>query len=128
MSCIYVSEGINTDEGWQRARACAYCSSIRRDLSSSSRLLPPLYPNLALLQFFLGLVSVTPQILLPLAGDLAPPNRRASAISIVLAGLLLGILFARVLAGLIADKGNVSDIYWMSFGLQVRSKLASLGF
>ncbi|KPV74970.1 uncharacterized protein RHOBADRAFT_48544 [Rhodotorula graminis WP1] len=78
-------------------------------------------PNVTSFQaisFFLGAASVTPQILLPLAGDLAPPARRASALSIVLAGLLLGILLARVLAGLIAEKASVSALYYMSFGLQ----------
>ncbi|BGP48575.1 hypothetical protein JCM10450v2_004451 [Rhodotorula kratochvilovae] len=78
-------------------------------------------PNVTSFQaisFFLGAASVTPQILLPLAGDLAPPARRASALSIVLAGLLLGILLARVLAGLVAEKASVSALYYMSFGLQ----------
>lgn len=70
-------------------------------------------------QFLLGLVSVTPQILLPLAGDLAPPERRGSALSIVLAGLLLGLLFGRVLAGAIAQAGTVAEVYFMSAGLQV---------
>ncbi|GAA5917654.1 hypothetical protein JCM6882_003423 [Rhodosporidiobolus microsporus] len=68
------------------------------------------------ISFFLGAASVTPQILLPLAGDLAPPERRATALSIVLSGLLLGILLARVLAGLIAEKASVAALYYMSFG------------
>ncbi|GAA5981706.1 hypothetical protein JCM11641_004221 [Rhodosporidiobolus odoratus] len=80
-----------------------------------------LVPSVAAFQavsFFLGASSVTPQILLPLSGDLAPPERRGSALSIVLSGLLLGILIARVLAGLIAEKASVSALYYMSFGLQ----------
>jgi MFS family permease len=64
---------------------------------------------------------VTPQILLPLAGDLARPERRGAALSIVLSGLLLGILLARVLSGLIAEKASVSALYYTSFGLQVCS-------
>ncbi|KAM0756557.1 MFS general substrate transporter [Meredithblackwellia eburnea MCA 4105] len=71
-----------------------------------------------ILSFVLGLVSVTPQVLLPLAADLAPADRRASAISIVLSGLLLGILCARVLSGAIAQEASIAVIYWMSFGLQ----------
>ncbi|KAK4335179.1 major facilitator superfamily protein [Rhodotorula toruloides] len=69
--------------------------------------------------FFLGAASVTPQILLPLSGDLARPERRASALSIVLSGLLLGILLARVLSGLIAEKASVLALYYMSFGVQI---------
>lgn len=70
------------------------------------------------LSFFLGLVSVTPQVLLPLAGDLAPPDKRAGAIAIVLSGLLFGILFARLLGGMIAEFGSVNIIWYLSCGLQ----------
>lgn len=55
------------------------------------------------LSFLIGVVTVTPQILMPLAADLAPPERRASALSVVLSGLMLGILIARVLAGVIGN-------------------------
>ncbi len=61
--------------------------------------------------------SVTSQILLPLAADLAPPERRATAFAIVMSGLLLGLLFARVVSGLIAEHASVSVVYYMSFGL-----------
>lgn len=69
--------------------------------------------------YFLGAASVTPQILLPLAADLAPPHKRASALSIVLAGLLFGILFARVLAGVVAQQTSVDVVWYISFGLQL---------
>jgi len=62
--------------------------------------------NLAVFQslcFLVGMVTVVPRILMPLVADLAPPERRASAISIALSGLLLGVLIARVLAGFIAQ-------------------------
>ncbi|GAA5839222.1 hypothetical protein JCM11251_006011 [Rhodosporidiobolus azoricus] len=91
------------------------CSSI---LSLVLALVPSI-KSFQAISFFLGAASVTPQILLPLAGDLAPPERRATALSIVLSGLLLGILLARVLAGIIAEKASVSALYYMSFGLQV---------
>ncbi|KAG5637326.1 hypothetical protein H0H81_004972 [Sphagnurus paluster] len=64
------------------------------------------------------MVSVTPQILLPLAADLAPPERRASAISVVLSGLLFGILIARVLAGVIAEFTTWRVVYYMAIGTQ----------
>lgn len=57
--------------------------------------------------------------MLPFVGDLAKPDRRASAFSVVLAGILLGLLFGRLMAGVIAEYGAVSDVYWMSFGLHV---------
>ncbi|CAE6357792.1 unnamed protein product [Rhizoctonia solani] len=70
------------------------------------------------LSFIMGVFTVVPQIMIPLAADLAPPERRASAISIVLSGLLLGILFARVISGVIANFASWRIIYWMSCGLQ----------
>ena len=70
------------------------------------------------LSFLVGLFSVVPQILMPFAADLAPPERRASALSIVLAGLLFGVLLARVLAGVIANFVTWRAVYWLSFGLQ----------
>lgn len=66
----------------------------------------------------MGVVSVVPQILLPLAADLAQPERRASAISIVLSGLLFGVLIARVLSGVVANFTSWRVIYYMAIGVQ----------
>jgi predicted MFS family arabinose efflux permease len=71
-----------------------------------------------ILSFLIGVVSVTPQVLVPLAADLSPPHRRAAAISVVFAGLLFGILLARVLAGVIADVSSWRNVYYMAVGLQ----------
>ncbi|KDQ49921.1 hypothetical protein JAAARDRAFT_142766 [Jaapia argillacea MUCL 33604] len=68
--------------------------------------------------FLVGVATVTPQVLIPLAADLAPPERRASAISVVLSGLLFGILIARVLAGVIAQFVTWRVVYYMSIALQ----------
>lgn len=70
------------------------------------------------ISFFVGVVSVTPQILLPLAADLAPPERRASAISVVLSGLLFGVLIARVLSGVIAEFTTWRVVFYMAIGVQ----------
>ena len=70
------------------------------------------------LSFLVGVCSVSPQIVLPLAADLAPPERRGSALSIVLAGLLLGILIARVLSGVISQFVSWRVVYYLAIGLQ----------
>jgi predicted MFS family arabinose efflux permease len=70
------------------------------------------------LSFLVGAVTVVPQILIPLAADLAPPQRRASAISVVLSGLLFGVLLARVLAGVIGNFVTWRVVYYMSIGVQ----------
>jgi predicted MFS family arabinose efflux permease len=56
--------------------------------------------------------------MLPLVGDLAPPHRRAAALSIVVSGMTLGILIARVLSGVLTNYTSWRTIYWLSCGLQ----------
>ena len=70
------------------------------------------------LSYLVGVVTVTPQILLPLAADLAPEKKRATAISVVLSGLLFGVLLARILAGIIADFTSWRVVYYFAFGMQ----------
>ena len=56
--------------------------------------------------------------MLPLVGDLAPPSRRAAALSIVVSGLMLGVLVARVLSGTISNFVTWRAVYWMAFAIQ----------
>ncbi|BFZ56468.1 hypothetical protein PYCC9005_003514 [Savitreella phatthalungensis] len=70
------------------------------------------------LSFFVGVSTVTPQVLLPLIGDLAAPERRATALALCMSGLLLGILIARVLAGAIQYATTYHVIYYFSIGVQ----------
>ncbi|KIK53960.1 hypothetical protein GYMLUDRAFT_923230 [Collybiopsis luxurians FD-317 M1] len=76
------------------------------------------YPAFQILSFLVGAASVTPQVLIPLAVDLAPPSRRATAMSIVFSGIMFGILIARVLSGLIGEFASWRITYYMSFGIQ----------
>ncbi|KAK0210142.1 MFS superfamily [Desarmillaria ectypa] len=70
------------------------------------------------LSFLVGTVTVVPPVLMPLAVDLALPQRRASALSIVLAGLLFGILIARVLSGVIGEFTSWRVVYYLAVGVQ----------
>lgn len=76
------------------------------------------FPVFVSLTLITSLSTVTPQLMLPLVGDLAHPQRRASALSIVVSGLLLGMLMARLLSGVVAQFIGWRYIYWISFGLQ----------
>ncbi|MGD9694217.1 MAG: MFS transporter [Thermoleophilia bacterium] len=63
-------------------------------------------PDIGLLIGALGLVglgAVIAQVLVPLAAEMADPASRGRVVGTVMAGLLLGILAARILAGLIGD-------------------------
>jgi predicted MFS family arabinose efflux permease len=77
------------------------------------------------LTFIVGVVTVVPQILLPLAADLAPPARRGTVLSIILSGLLLGILVARLLSGIIAEYASWRVVYYFAIGVQVVVLLGS---
>jgi predicted MFS family arabinose efflux permease len=71
------------------------------------------------LSFFVGVFSVIPQVLIPLTADLAPPERRASALSLVFAGLDSGILYARVIGGVIAQYAPPRVVYFAAIGIQL---------
>ncbi|KAH9948302.1 major facilitator superfamily domain-containing protein [Amylocystis lapponica] len=90
-------------------------------LSASFTIGLAITPNMRVFEvfsFLVGLFSVVPQILMPLAADLAPPERRASALSIVLAGILLGVLVARVLSGIIGQFASWRVVYYLAIALQ----------
>lgn len=70
------------------------------------------------ISFLTSVTTVTPQLMLPLVGDLAPPHRRSLALSIVVSGMLLGMLVARLLSGIVANFIGWRYIYWIAFGLQ----------
>lgn len=71
------------------------------------------------LSFLVGLLTVTPQLMFPLAVQYAPPRHRATMISIVVSGLVFGVLVARLLSGIITQFTSWRNVYWISFGLQV---------
>lgn len=58
-----------------------------------------------------GLTTVSGQILIPLAGDLAHDHQRGSAVGTVASGVLTGILASRTISGLVADMLGWRAIY-----------------
>jgi predicted MFS family arabinose efflux permease len=76
------------------------------------------FPVFVALSFITAVTTVTPQLMLPLVGDLAPPAKRAQSLSIVVSAMMLGILLARVLSGVVTQYTSWRNIYWLSFGLQ----------
>ena len=80
--------------------------------------LTPSLTVFSVIQFITGVTTVTPQLMLPLVGDLAPPNRRAAALSICVSGFVVGILVARLLSGILTNYTSWRNVYWMSVGLQ----------
>lgn len=68
--------------------------------------------------FLCGVTTVTPQLMLPLVGDLAPPARRASSLAIVVSGMAMGMMIARLLSGIVANYTDWRNIYWFGLGAQ----------
>lgn len=79
----------------------------------------PTFPLLLVASFFVGMLSIVAQYTIPMAATLAPPKKRGSVIGIVMAGLLTGILGARVLAGIVAEHASWRDMFLIAAGIMV---------
>jgi predicted MFS family arabinose efflux permease len=71
----------------------------------------PSFAVLAAAIAVVGVTSVVAQMLVPLAGTLAPEHERGKVVGSVMSGLLLGILLARTASGLIAEVGGWRAVY-----------------
>ncbi|MFF4397041.1 MFS transporter [Streptomyces sp. NPDC001480] len=60
-------------------------------------------PLLAVASALVGLTTVVPQILIPMAAGLAEPERRGAVTGTLLSGLIGGILLARTFSGILGD-------------------------
>ncbi|RKT88996.1 Predicted arabinose efflux permease, MFS family [Saccharopolyspora antimicrobica] len=85
--------------------------------TSISLVLTAIAPNGALLlagAALTGLLSVTAQILVPFAADLASPHQRGRVVGTVMTGLVLGMLLARTASGALATIGGWRTVYWVA--------------
>jgi predicted MFS family arabinose efflux permease len=80
--------------------------------------------GLYIMSLLLGMVSVSAQVLLPMAAGLDKENRGKN-VSIVFTGLLVGILAARVVSGYIAHWLNWRYVFGISAGMIVVVTLLS---
>ena len=83
------------------------CSTVALVLCAVSPSFPVLLSALALV----GLTTVSGQILVPLAGDLADDATRGRVVGTVVSGILIGILASRTVSGLIAGFAGWRAIY-----------------
>ena len=73
--------------------------------------LSPSFTVLALSLFSMGIVTVSGQIILPLAGDLSNDTERGHIVGIVSSGITAGILFSRFASGIIAGLWGWRAVY-----------------
>lgn len=73
--------------------------------------LSPSFVILALSLFSMGIVTISGQIILPLAGDLSREEERGRIVGIVSSGITAGILFSRFASGIIAGFWGWRSVY-----------------
>ena len=73
--------------------------------------LSPSFIILSLSLFSMGIVTVSGQIILPLAGDLSKEEERGHIVGIVSSGITAGILFSRFASGIIAGFWGWRSVY-----------------
>ncbi|GAB3045626.1 MFS transporter [Spirosoma pulveris] len=69
-----------------------------------------------MMSFFIGLFAVSVQIIVPMAASLARENR-GRVVGIIFTGILIGVLFARVFSGFIAEWFGWRYVYGISAGM-----------
>ena len=75
--------------------------------------------SLVLFSFFIGALTVVPQIIIPLVADLSIPEKRGQAIGLVMGGLLLGVLLARTVSGTVGALLGWRAMYLIAAGLML---------
>ena len=73
--------------------------------------LSPSFIILSLSLFSMGIVTISGQIILPLAGDLSREDERGHIVGIVSSGITTGILFSRFASGIIAGFWGWRSVY-----------------
>ena len=73
--------------------------------------LSPSFIILSISLFSMGIVTVSGQIILPLAGDLSKEEERGHIVGIVSSGITAGILFSRFVSGIIAGFWGWRSVY-----------------
>jgi predicted MFS family arabinose efflux permease len=79
--------------------------------------LAPTFTVLLVTLLLAGLTTVSGQILVPLAGDLADDSNRGRVVGSVVSGILIGILVSRTVSGLIAGAAGWRAIYFLAAAL-----------
>jgi predicted MFS family arabinose efflux permease len=92
--------------------ALAAASLVMAALSTSIMML-------SLACIFIGCTSIVPQLILPLAAHLSPPDRRGKIIGIVMSGLLVGILLSRSISGFIGDWLGWRAMFWIAAAITI---------
>lgn len=72
---------------------------------------------LQIASLLIGVTSIVPQLILPLAASLSSPEQRGKVIGTIMSGLLLGILLSRTLSGFIGQILGWRSMFWIAAGI-----------
>lgn len=78
--------------------------------------------------FVLGIVSVIPQLFVPMVAELSPDNKRTQNIGMVMSGLLIGILASRMLSGVVGDAFGWRTMFYIASVLMLVTTLCIYTF
>ena len=79
----------------------------------------PSLPTLGAASLTIGISTCVPQVLVPFAASLAPPDQRGRAVGIVMSGLLFGVLLSRTVAGVVGEALGWRAVYLSAAGVMV---------
>ena len=79
----------------------------------------PSMGTLILLHLFIGVTAMSAQILIPLAVEMSPSEKRGHTVGMLMAGLLGGILLARTLSGFFSDHFGWRAMFGLAAGMMV---------
>ena len=88
-------------------------------LALVSGAISPSFIILSLSLFSMGIVTISGQIILPLAGDLSREDERGHIVGIVSSGITTGILFSRFASGIIAGFWGWRSVYVIAAALNL---------
>ena len=72
---------------------------------------------LEIASLLIGITSIVPQLILPLAASLCEPEQRGKVVGTIMSGLLVGILLSRTLSGFIGEILGWRAMFWIASGL-----------
>ncbi|MGQ7946933.1 MFS transporter [Flavobacterium sp. WC2509] len=72
---------------------------------------------LQIASLLIGITSIVPQLILPLAASLSAPEQRGKVVGTIMSGLLLGILLSRTLSGFIGQLFGWRSMFWIAAGI-----------
>jgi len=69
--------------------------------------------------FILGVASMIPQLLVPMAAHLAKPEERGQKIGVIMSGLLIGILLSRFFSGIIGEYFGWRSVFYIAAAIMM---------